>query len=49
LRRLDDRGPESLAHSVVRRGALDRALLESSAPMLMLPPEWKPGPVGDTS
>ena len=40
-------GPESLAHSVVRRGALDRALLESGAPMLMLPPEWTPGPVGD--
>jgi nucleotide-binding universal stress UspA family protein len=40
-------GPESLAHSVIRRGALDRALLESGAPMLMLPPEWTPGPVGD--
>src|ERR1700733_7611947 len=40
-------GPGSLAHSVVRRGALDRALLESGAPMLMLPPEWTPGPVGD--
>jgi nucleotide-binding universal stress UspA family protein len=40
-------GPESLAHGTVRRAALDRALLESGAPMLMLPPEWKPGPVGD--
>ena len=40
-------GPESLAHGAVRRGALDRALLESGAPMLMLPPEWTPGPVGD--
>jgi nucleotide-binding universal stress UspA family protein len=40
-------GPESLAHGVIRRAALDRALLESGAPMLMLPPEWKPGPVGE--
>jgi nucleotide-binding universal stress UspA family protein len=40
-------GPESLAHKVIRRGALDRALLESGAPMLILPPEWTPGPVGD--
>ena len=40
-------GPESLAHDVIRRGALDRALLESGAPMLILPPDWKPGPVGD--
>ena len=40
-------GPESLAHDVIRHGALDRALLESGAPMLMLPPDWKPGPVGD--
>ena len=40
-------GPESLAHATIRRGALDRALLESGAPMLMLPPEWTPGPVGE--
>jgi nucleotide-binding universal stress UspA family protein len=40
-------GPESLAHDVIRRGALDRALLESGAPMLILPPDWTPGPVGD--
>ena len=40
-------GPESLAHGAMRRGALDRALLESGAPMLLLPPEWTPGPVGD--
>lgn len=40
-------GPEGLAHGAVRRGALDRALLESGAPMLMLPAEWTPGPVGD--
>jgi nucleotide-binding universal stress UspA family protein len=40
-------GPEGLAQGVIRRGVLDRALLESGAPMLMLPPDWKPGPVGD--
>jgi nucleotide-binding universal stress UspA family protein len=40
-------GPESLAHNVIRRGALDRALLESGAPMLMLPPGWEPGPIAD--
>ena len=40
-------GARSLAHSVIRGGALDRALLESGAPMLMLPPEWTPGPVSD--
>ena len=40
-------GPESLAHGTICRGALDRALLEFGAPMLMLPPEWTPGPVGD--
>ena len=38
-------GPESLAHSVIRRGVLYRALL--GAQMLMLPPEWTPSPVGD--
>jgi nucleotide-binding universal stress UspA family protein len=40
-------GPESLAHDVIRCGVLDRALLESGAPMLMLPPQWAPGSVGD--
>jgi nucleotide-binding universal stress UspA family protein len=40
-------GPESLAQGTIRRATLDRALFESGAPMLMLPPEWKPGPVGD--
>ena len=40
-------GPDSLARDVIRHGALDRALLESGAPMLMLPPDWKPSPVGD--
>jgi hypothetical protein len=32
-------GPESPAHSVIRRGALDRALLESGAPMLGARPD----------
>ena len=40
-------GPESLAQASIRAGALDRALLESGVPMLILPPDWKPGPVGD--
>jgi nucleotide-binding universal stress UspA family protein len=40
-------GPESLAHASIRPGALDRALLESGVPMLILPPDWTPGPVGD--
>jgi nucleotide-binding universal stress UspA family protein len=40
-------GPESLAHDVIRPGALDRALLESGVPMLILPPDWTPGPIGD--
>jgi nucleotide-binding universal stress UspA family protein len=39
-------GPASAAHDVIRRGVLDRALLESGAPMLILPPDWTPGPVG---
>jgi nucleotide-binding universal stress UspA family protein len=40
-------GPESLAHDVIRRGVLDHALHESGAPMLILPPDWTPGPIGD--
>ena len=40
-------GPESLAHEAIRRGVLDRALLESGAPMLILPPDWEQGPLGD--
>ena len=40
-------GPESLAHDAIRPGLLDRALLESGAPMLILPPDRKPGPIGD--
>ena len=40
-------GPESLAHDAIRRGVLDRALLESGAPMLILPPDWEDGPLGE--
>ena len=40
-------GPESLAHDAIRGRALDRALLESGVPMLILPPDWRPGAVGD--
>ena len=39
--------PGSVARDAIRHGVLDRALLESGAPMLILPPDWKPGPVGD--
>jgi nucleotide-binding universal stress UspA family protein len=39
--------PDSLARDVIRHGALDRALLDSGAPILILPPDWTPGPVGD--
>jgi nucleotide-binding universal stress UspA family protein len=39
--------PGGASRDVVRRGALDRALLESGAPMLILPPEWTGGAVGD--
>jgi len=38
--------PSGAARDAVRRGALDRALIESGAPMLILPPEWTGGPVG---
>ncbi len=38
--------PGGPARDVIRRGALDRALLESGVPVLILPPEWSPGPVG---
>ncbi len=38
--------PGGPAREVIRRGALDHALLESGAPMLILPPDWTPGPVG---
>ena len=39
--------PSGPAREVIRHGALDRALLESGAPMLILPPGWTPGPVGE--
>jgi nucleotide-binding universal stress UspA family protein len=39
--------PSGAARDMVRRGALDRALVESGAPMLILPPEWTGGKVGD--
>ena len=38
--------PGGPARDVIRQGALDRALTESGAPMLILPPRWKPSPVG---
>ena len=38
--------PSSAARDMIRHAALDRALLESGAPMLILPPNWTPGPVG---
>ena len=40
--------PGGAARDMVRRGALDRALLESGAPMLILPPEWTGAKVGET-
>jgi len=39
--------PSSAARDRVRRGALDRALVESGAPMLILPPQWTGGKVGE--
>ena len=38
--------PSGAARDTIRHGVLDRALLESGAPMLILPPDWTPGPVG---
>ena len=38
--------PAGSSREVVRRGALDRALLESGAPMLIMPPDWTGGAVG---
>ena len=40
-------GPKAWPTTAIRPGVLDRALLESGAPMLILPPDWKPGPIGD--
>ncbi|HZZ60187.1 MAG TPA: universal stress protein [Roseiarcus sp.] len=39
--------PGGASRDLVRRGTLDRALVESGAPMLILPPEWTGGKVGD--
>ena len=39
--------PAGASREVVRRGALDRALVESGAPMLILPPDWTGGTLGD--
>ena len=38
--------PAGAAREVVRRAALDRALVESGAPMLIMPPDWTGGPLG---
>jgi nucleotide-binding universal stress UspA family protein len=38
--------PGGASRDVVQRGTLDRALVESGAPMLILPPDWTGGPVG---
>ena len=34
--------PAGTARDTIRHGVLDRALLESGAPMLILPPDWTP-------
>jgi nucleotide-binding universal stress UspA family protein len=39
--------PAGPARGMVRHGVLDRALTESGAPMLILPPDWTAGSVGD--
>ena len=39
--------PGGAARGVVRHGALDRALLDTGAPMLILPPDWTGGKIGD--
>ncbi|RBP18299.1 hypothetical protein DFR50_101243 [Roseiarcus fermentans] len=38
--------PAGASRDAVRRGALDRALLDSGAPMLIMPPDWTGGTVG---
>ena len=40
--------PGGVARDLIRHSALDRALVESGAPMLILPPGWTGGKVGDT-
>ncbi len=39
--------PGQPAAKGIRSGVLDRALVESGAPMLIFPPSWTPGPVGE--
>jgi len=39
--------PGGVARDLIRHSALDRALVESGAPMLILPPGWTGGKVGD--
>ena len=41
--------PGGASREVVRHGALDRALLDTGAPMLILPPDWTGGKVGEMS
>ena len=38
--------PGGASRDAVHRGTLDRALTDSGAPMLILPPDWTGGPVG---
>ena len=38
--------PAGVARDVVRRATLDRALVESGAPMLIMPPDWTGGALG---
>jgi len=39
--------PGGAARELIRRGLLDRALTESGAPMLILPPGWEGGAIGE--
>lgn len=39
--------PSGSSRDVIRRGALDRALVDSGAPMLILPPDWTGGRIGE--
>jgi nucleotide-binding universal stress UspA family protein len=38
--------PAGAARDTIQHGVLDRALVESGVPMLILPPDWTPGRVG---
>src|SRR5579863_2584269 len=39
--------PGGESRNATPHGLVDRALIESGAPVLILPPGWAPGPVGD--